>query len=110
MYSHSQLNPHGHNALSSKNLYLLPMVNYNKKRAENAPFGVNLQIKYTTLSNSESARWVCGLPVMTSVTSFTLSSVHLMRAARTFLRRRDTTVVMGTRMIVTVSPANAGKT
>ena len=54
--------------------------------------------------------WVCGLPVMTSVTSFTLSSVHLMRAARTFLRRRDTTVVMGTRMMVTVSPASAGKT
>ena len=49
-------------------------------------------------------------PVITSVTSLTLSSVHLMRALRTLLRRRDTTVVMGTRKIVTASPASAGNT
>lgn len=50
------------------------------------------------------------LPVMTSVTSLTRSSVHLMRALRTLLRRRDTTVVMGTNTMVTDSPANAGTT
>jgi len=81
-----------------------------KRKQKTTPFSVNLTVNYTTFRHREKVEWVCGLPVMTSVTSFTLSSVHLMRAARTFLRRRDTTVVIGTRMMVTVNPANAGKT
>ena len=80
------------------------------QRTEHTKSHLLPMVDCTNFENSEEVKWICGLPVMTSVTSFTLSSVHLMRAARTFLRRRDTTVVMGTRMMVTVSPANAGKT
>ena len=80
-----------------------------KRKDKTTPFSVILMVNYTTFRSREKVEWVYGPPVMTSVTSFTLSSVHLMRAARTFLRRRDTTVVMGTRIMVTVSPANAGK-